>query len=232
MITTAAEIAARVNELAPRFLEGFAANDLAIIVGAATLRRFQAHSIIASEGHSADRIFLVLEGRARTFTTTRNGNKILLFWIPRGDVSGGRAMLSKPTEYLVSTEAATDCLALVWNRSAILPLTKQYPRLLENGLMLASEYVEIYRDLHVASSYYTASQRVSRVLDGLAKGMGERVAEGIELKVSNEDLANEANVTIFTVSRLLNEWQRKGFLVKSRGRVILRSPERLVRSAS
>ena len=47
--------------------------------------------------------------------------------------------------------------------------------------------------------------------------------EGIEVNVSNEELANEANVTIFTVSRLLSEWQRKGLLVKSRGRVVIRS---------
>jgi CRP-like cAMP-binding protein len=46
--------------------------------------------------------------------------------------------------------------------------------------------------------------------------------------ISNEDLANEANVTIFTVSRTLNEWQRKGLVLKRRGQVVLRSPEELV----
>jgi CRP-like cAMP-binding protein len=232
VITTRSEIAARVSELAPRFLEGFAPSDLAVILGAATLRRFTAHTLIANEAEPADRLFLILEGRARTFTTTRKGDKVLLFWIPPGDMSGGRALLSEPAEYLVSTETVTDSVALVWNRSAILPLTKQYPRLLENALMLASEYVEIYRDLHISASYHTASQRLSRVLDGLAREMGQRVVEGIELNIINEELANEANVTIFTVSRLLNDWQRKGLLVKGRGRVVLRSPEKLVRSGS
>jgi CRP-like cAMP-binding protein len=232
VIRTAAEIAARVNELAPRFLEGFAPSDLAIILGAATLQRFKAHTLLANESESAQKLFLILEGRARTFTMTRQGDKLLLVWIPPGDMSGGRALLSKPVVYLVSTETVTDSLVLVWNHSAIVPLTKRYPRLLENALMLASEYVEIYHDLHISASYHTASQRVSRVLDGLAREMGQRVVEGIELNVSNEELANEANVTIFTVSRLLNDWQRKGLLVKGRGRVVLRSPEKLVRSGS
>jgi CRP-like cAMP-binding protein len=232
VITTASEIAARVSELAPRLLEGFAASDVAVILGAATLQRFQAHMLIAHETESAGKFFMILEGRARTFTMTRKGDKVLLFWIPPGDVSGGRALLSKPAKYLMSTETVADSFALVWNRGAILPLTKLYPRLLENALMLASEYVEIYRDLHIAASYYTASQRLSRVLDGLAKEMGQRVVEGIEINISNEELANEANVTIFTVSRLLNEWQRKGLLVKGRGKVVLRSPEKLVRSGS
>jgi CRP-like cAMP-binding protein len=147
-------------------------------------------------------------------------------------VSGGRALLSEPAEYLMSTETVVDSFVLVWNRGAILPFTKQYPRLLENALMIASEYVEIYRDLHVSASYHTASQRLSRVLDGLAKVMGQRVVEGLEINISNEELAYEANVTIYTVSRLLNDWQRKGLLVKGRGRVVLRSTEKLVRSGS
>jgi CRP/FNR family transcriptional regulator, nitrogen oxide reductase regulator len=57
--------------------------------------------------------------------------------------------------------------------------------------------------------------------------MGQKVAGGVEVYVRNEELANEANVTIFTVSRLMGGWQRQGLLVKSRGRVVLRLPEKL-----
>jgi CRP-like cAMP-binding protein len=68
------------------------------------------------------------------------------------------------------------------------------------------------------------------VLGNLANGMGERVTEGVALDVRNEELANEANITIFTTSRLLSEWQRKGILTKRRGKVVLRSPENLMSS--
>jgi hypothetical protein len=42
-------------------------------------------------------------------------------------------------------------------------------------------------------------------------------------------LSNEANLTPFTTSRLLGEWQRQGFVVKARGKILLRSPELLLR---
>lgn len=226
---TPTEIEARVNELGPQLLEGFAPRDVAVILAAASVRRFEAHSLLSIEGHPADKLFLILDGQATTFTTTRKGERVLLLRIPPGDASGGRAFLSKPMEYLVSTEAVTNCHALVWNRSAILGLIRQYPRLLENALVIASDYVEVYRDLHLGLRYDTASQRVARVLESLAKLMGRRVAEGIALDVSNEELANEANVTIFTVSRLLSEWRRKGLLMKRRGGVVLHSPEGFVR---
>jgi CRP-like cAMP-binding protein len=58
--------------------------------------------------------------------------------------------------------------------------------------------------------------------------MGQRGTEGVELNIRNEELANEANITIFTASRLLSEWRRKGILTKSRGKVVLRSPESLM----
>lgn len=226
------EIVARVSELAPTFLEGLAPSDLAIVLEAASLRRFQARSLIAIEGHPAEKLFLMIDGLARTFTTTRKGEKIVLIWIPTGSVSGGRTMLSKPTEYLVSTESVTNSVALVWGRSAILPLAKRYPTLLENALLIASDYLENFQDLHVATSFDSASQRVARVLGNLAKGIGQRSSEGMLLNINNEELANEANVTIFTVSRLLSEWQRKDLLVKSRGSVVVRSPEELFRNAS
>src|SRR5437868_367370 len=227
-VMTASEIAARAAELAPELLKGLAPGDLANVLQAGTLRRFPARSIIASERHPADEMFLILHGRARTFTITPKGEKVLLMRIPPGDPSGGRALLATPTEYLVSTEAVTECAALVWSRSSILSLTKQYPMLLENALMIASAYFAILRDMLVAASHHTASERIAQVLANLSREVGRKVFEGTVIPVSNEDLANEANVTIFTVSRTLSEWQRKGLLLKKRGHIVVRSPQGLV----
>jgi CRP-like cAMP-binding protein len=65
------------------------------------------------------------------------------------------------------------------------------------------------------------------VLATLARTIGEEVAGGVELHITNEDLASAANVTPFTASRLISEWQRSHAMVKRRGEVLLRSPERL-----
>jgi CRP-like cAMP-binding protein len=84
--------------------------------------------------------------------------------------------------------------------------------------------------LLIAASHDTAGKRVARALDGWAKSIGKKVDEGLGLNINNEELANQANVTIFTVSRLLSEWQRQGLLVKSRGKVVIRTPVELVDS--
>lgn len=222
------DVVARVRDLAPIFLDGLAQNEIDEVLGAATLRRLREDSVIAREGEDAEELFLILEGLARHFTMTPEGKKIVVMWLRPGDTYGGRALLSKrPMSYLISTEIVAESSALVWERDAILPLTKRYPSLLENGLQIASDYLAVYRDLHIAASYSKADERVAWVLKKLARDIGKTGDDGIELALINEELANEANVTIFTVSRLLNEWQRKGLLVKERGKIVIRSQEGL-----
>jgi len=61
----------------------------------------------------------------------------------------------------------------------------------------------------------------------LAGAIGRKVPHGVELEITNEDLANAANITPFTASRLLSGWQRDRAIVKRRGKLLLRAPERL-----
>jgi len=48
------------------------------------------------------------------------------------------------------------------------------------------------------------------------------------MNVWNEDLAEGANVTPFTVSRCLRGWERAGIVAKRRGKILLRKPELLL----
>ena len=225
---TTQEAAARVSELAPLFLNGLCPEALAEILEAATVRHFPARFVVSREGNDAERIFLFIEGRARAFTMSPKGEKTILMGVFPGEIAGGRAALREPSKYLVSTETVVDSAVLVWTRNAFLPFLTKHPRVMENGLLTASDYLETYRDLLLAATHDTAGKRVARALDGWARSVGKKLEEGLMLNINNEELANQANVTIFTVSRLLSDWQRKGLLVKSRGKVVIRSQEALV----
>jgi CRP-like cAMP-binding protein len=79
----------------------------------------------------------------------------------------------------------------------------------------------------VALISHSARERLAQVVTSLAQGIGHKVHGGVKLEITNEQLANAANLTLFTASRLLSEWQRKGAIVKSRGSILLRTPQRL-----
>jgi CRP/FNR family transcriptional regulator, nitrogen oxide reductase regulator len=228
---TASEAAAIVRDVQPRLLEGLAPSEMKAVLSAARLRRFLANSVVTNHGHPADHLFLLVNGQARYFLLTPNGQKAVLMWIPPGETFGGAALLSKPFNYLASTETARNSWVMVWDRATIREFAVQYPRLVENALLIAFDYLVCCRATHMSMICHSARQRLATVLVNLASGMGRKVSGGIELDVRNEELANEANVTPFTASRLLSEWQRNGMVVKNRGKVLLRSPERLLAQA-
>jgi CRP-like cAMP-binding protein len=223
----ALELATVGANLKSRFLDGLAPRDLKIVLAEASQRHFLANSIVVNQGHPADRLFLLTKGRARFFFNTREGKKVILFWLIPGEVFGGSALLSTPSRYLVSTETLKNSSMLVWDRAALRGLVTRCPRLLENALLIASDYLGWYVATHVALVSHNARQRLARVLICLAESIGKKVSDGFEFDATNEELASAANVTPFTASRLLSEWQSNSAVVKRRGKILLRSPERL-----
>jgi CRP-like cAMP-binding protein len=210
-----------------RFLQGLTQRDCDAVMQASTLRRFVANSVVTNQGDPADYFFLLAKGCARHFSITEEGRKVLLLWVAAGDVFGGLTLVTQPSCYLLSTEIVKDSCAFVWRRGEIRDLVARYPRLQDNTLSIASDYLAWFHASHMALISHTARQRLARVLTSLAHGIGRKVPGGIKLDIANEELANAANVSPFTASRLLSEWQRNGAVSKSRGNVVLRDPKRL-----
>jgi CRP-like cAMP-binding protein len=222
-------IPAVLENLRPRFFEGLAAPELKSILAAAEYRRLPANSVITHQDQPAKHLFLLLTGRARYFFVTEKGQKVILLWVPAGEIFGMAAFHSPPIAYLSSTETARNSSMLVWDRDTIRSFAARQPRLFENALDIGVHFMTAYHAAHRALICGSARERFAHVLATLAGGFGHKVAGGVELDVKNEELANEANVTLFTASRLISEWQRGGMLRKSRGKILLRSPERLLR---
>lgn len=213
----------------PRFLAGLPPDDVGAIVSAATHRKYRASSVVINQEDSAGRFFLLTSGRGRQFVITSDGRKILLQWLTAGQVFGGAAILSNPIQYLASTELLSDSCALVWERQTIRKLVSRYPALLDNVLSIAvTENIAWSTAAHISLSSEDAHGRVAHLLVSLASAIGEATAAGVEMQITNEDLAEGANVTVFTVSRCLNDWQRAGILTKRRGKILLQKPELLL----
>ena len=223
----ALEPTATAAHLKCRFLDGLTPCEIKVVMAAASQRHFLAKCVVVNQGHPADHLFLLTKGRARFFFNTREGKKVALFWLTPGEIFGGSALLSTSSPYLVSTETLKDCSMLVWTRATLRNLATHYPRLLENALLIASDYLAWYLADHVALVSQTARQRLARVLVCLAETIGNKSSDGFEFDATNEELAGAANVTPFTASRLLSEWRRNRVVVKRRGKILLRSPQGL-----
>ncbi|HEY7352794.1 MAG TPA: Crp/Fnr family transcriptional regulator [Terriglobales bacterium] len=211
-----------------QIVQGLSKVEQTSVFAAALYRRFPSTSVVTSQGEPANHLFLLLKGSARYFFLTPDGRKTYLMWLTPGDIFGGATLLVERSYFLVSTEIVKGSRALVWRRSAIRDLTIQYPRLLENSLNIAHNYLVWYVATHMSLICHSARERLGRTLIALATGLGKKCGDGLQLDVTNEQLANTANITEFSVSRFLNEWQRNGALTKCRGGILLRAPDRLL----
>jgi len=205
--------------------------DLELVLAAATHRQLFANSVVTTQDQPADRFFLLTRGRARHFFMTENGRKTLLHWLISGDVFGGAAFMVDARKYLVSTETVEASSVLVWDRPAIRGIAARHPRVAENALLIAYEYMTWYIADHVSLTSHSAGERLAHVLIRLSDVMGRTVPGGVEIDATNEELANAANITPFTASRLLNKWQREHAVEKHRGKLLVRSPGRLLPKA-
>jgi CRP/FNR family transcriptional regulator, nitrogen oxide reductase regulator len=209
------------------FLRGLEPQEINVILAAGKPRRFSAKCVMTNQGEPADHLLLLWKGRARYFFETQNGKKLNMRPITPGYVYGGAALVFRPCAYLVSSEAILDSVALVWDGPTIRGLARRFPRLLENALFVALDHISWYIAAYAALTSQTARERLAHVLVALAPSMGQKVSGGIELDVTNEELANSANISPYTTSRMISQWQRSGAIRKRRGKILLRSPRSL-----
>ncbi len=183
------------------------------------------------QGEPAERLFLLASGQARHFVITNEGRKVPLHWLTAGQAFGGAAIVATPIHYLASTELLSDSCALVWDRQTIRALISQCLKLLDNAFSISvTEHVAWMIASQVSLTSDDARGRIAHYLLSLACGIGVVSPDGIELQIKNEDLAAGANVTPFTASRTLSQWQRDGVLTKRRGKIVLGNPELLLLS--
>jgi CRP-like cAMP-binding protein len=213
----------------PRLFSGLTPGELSSIMSAATHRHFSSSSVIIQRDDPAERMFLITRGQGRQFVITSGGRKLILHWLTAGEFFGGVTLLSKPYQYLVTTELDADSCVQVWDKKTAREFITRFPLLLDNALSIAvTEHIAWAISARISLMSDDARGRVANLLLSLACGIGKVCQDGVEVNVGNEDLASGANVTPFTVSRVLGEWQREGILKKGRGKLLLQRPELLM----
>jgi CRP-like cAMP-binding protein len=209
------------------WLRGLKPSEIDLILAAARSCRFPAKSVMTFHGEPADHLLMMWEGRGRYFFETPNGKKVILMWIRQGDVFGATAVVSQPSVYITSAEAVRESTVLVWDRPKIQDLVRRFPQLLENVLLIATNYLYWYVAAHTALVSQSARERLANVVFALAESIGENASGFIEIDVTNEELASSANITPYTASRMISNWERNGVIGKKRGKLLVRSPEKL-----
>ncbi|GAB4469609.1 MAG: Crp/Fnr family transcriptional regulator [Anaerolineales bacterium] len=182
------------------------------------------------QGDRATHVYVLCKGRARMLQYTPNGQQITLRMVTVGQTFGGIAMLQPLSGYPVTAQAIEDSLAIGWEASFLQKLAVNEPSIALNAMELMYHYILELQEREQDLIAGRVEQRIARTLLKLAAQSGRKIDQGIliDIPITRQEIAELCGTTLFTVSRTLNEWGRKGLLDIGREKVIILQPHGLV----
>lgn len=196
---------------------------------AARPRALRARGVLFRQGDAARSVYVLVEGRVRVVQDGADGRETLVHFIGPGELFGCVPILGADT-FPGTATAAEASRVLEWQTSEFERLMARHPALAKRVLAaVGSRLHELRTRLHEATTE-RVEQRVARAVLRLARQLGRRTDEGIriELELSRAELANMTGTTVYSASRILSAWQRRGIVSSERRRLLIRRPHDLV----
>lgn len=201
--------------------EGLDARTVNLIVDQGHPHSYAPHEPVCLQGDPASDILVIEKGIGLLSNTTSTGGQLILGWLKPGDAYGLASLLENSPTYLATVDGFSEMQVVRWTRMTFRSLTKQYPRLLENVLKYVCHWLRVSLERLQLFASQSVEHRVAILVCHSAEQVGRELPAGIELNFSDEQLAQIAGTTLFSVSRLLQCWERSGLLRKTRGRILI-----------
>ncbi|MBH8561197.1 Crp/Fnr family transcriptional regulator [Nostoc sp. CENA67] len=164
-----------------------------------------------------DVLWRIDRGAVRTLTWSEEGTFITLGYWGIGDLIG--YPLTKVQPYQI------ECLTSV--EVSIIPAHIWY---LQTSALLS--HIQQSEELLTIVNRKPISLRLWQFLGWLSEKFGRNVEQGklIELNLTHQEISEVLNTTRVTVTRLLQQFEEQGALLRYKRRIILRYPNKLARN--
>jgi CRP-like cAMP-binding protein len=135
--------------------------------------------------------------------------------------------------YPAAAQTLEDSTALAIQSTFRRSMMETRPYLAFDLMNLMTAYIQEMQARYRELATEKVEQRVANALIRLAGQTGTKVGKeaGILLSFSRQDVAEMTGSTLYTVSRLLSEWERQGFIKTGREKITILKPHDLVRIA-
>ncbi|MCG8506943.1 MAG: Crp/Fnr family transcriptional regulator [Sphingomonadales bacterium] len=218
-----------VDELAglSRFVGGDS-GVLAAVQAAAKLRNFSAKQIIVGQDGADKDVFCLLKGQARAVVYSSEGHEIWLDDFGPGDLFGEMAALTD-MHRSADIVAASNVAVAVFAARDFITLMEEFG---EFGLAVSRRLVERIRHTTQRMFELSVLSAPGRVYAELLRAAEHGNLEGSEIREIRPvpqitELARRINSTRETVSRTINDLERRGLVIRERGAMTILAPKQL-----
>lgn len=181
-------------------------------------------------GEPVRSVSLLFSGRVKVTQLSPSGAEVILRVHGPGDIAGefGR---SAGGVHAVTVQALEACQALVWEVTAFEALIKRFSVLQHNAMRILTDRLRDVEERFLDVATEQVAARLARLLIRLSSQMGQPVGGVVHIGLSREELAQMIGTTLFTVSRLLSQWEALDIVHTGREAVFVHNPERLLELA-
>jgi CRP/FNR family transcriptional regulator, cyclic AMP receptor protein len=215
-----------------RFIELLEPEDRDAVTAAAGRRRFGRGAALVHQGTAAEEVLILVSGRVKVSSGTREGKEIILRFCGPGDVIGEMAVIEGVSRS-ATVEAIEPVEAIALPAERFRGLIRTRPAV---ALALLRAMSRRFRDADRKRVEFGASHALGRVasrLVELAEGYGHREADTIviDLPISQEELAGWTGCSREAVAKALRTLRSLGLIETQRRRILVQDLEALASQA-
>ena len=176
---------------------------------------------IFSEGAAVQKVTLLLSGCVKVTRLTLSGDEVILRLCGEGDLLGTFDMF-RNGQHSSTAQPMKPCQVINWPVQLFQQLVESFPTFRRNVLQSLEERLRELEDRFVEVAHKNVAARLSSELIRLSHRLGDPANGGDEICLSRQELAKLTATTLYTVSRLLCQWQRLGIVRARKGVVQVR----------
>jgi len=207
------------------WLQGLTGAEKGDLVRSAELRMVNRGAFLFREGDETSTVFLLIKGRVKLVRTAPDGREVILRFLGPGHPFGFVASLLGSAQR-ISAQVVEASAVLAWTHEELLRRMLDIPQLGINLARLTAERLQAGWDRIQELSTERVEQRVARAVMRLGASIGQPAEDevALELLVSEQELAELAGTSPYTISRVLSHWKRLGVARVWRRRVLIEHP--------
>ena len=190
---------------------GVSATERREIASAAHEKHFGRRHTLFLEGDPVREVILLTSGSAKIVQVGRGGTEVILVLKGPGEVVGTLGLRPQDRHGSMA-QTLVASTALVWDAAVFETLTQRLAQLRRNITHLLCRQLHELEERYREVSTERVSVRLSHQLVRLLNQLGRRVNGRLEIRLSREELAQLTGTTLFTVSRLLSDWNQRGIV--------------------
>ncbi len=202
--------------------------DLKLIAGHGIERSIEEGEFFFFQGDPAAYLYVLISGRAKLMQTNPAGQQVNLRTISEWQMFGALGAVREEATYPATAQALEPSTALAIKSNYLQEMMQTRPYLSFNLMKLMTGYIQEMQERYRELATEKVERRIALSLLRLAAQMGTKNEGGIELTFTRQDLAEMSGTTLYTVSRVLSDWERQGLVEAGRERVVIRNPHGVV----